>query len=92
MGKPSSLVKEVKAEPGMEEVRQGEVERLTHEILLLKAALKSVLEYSRVRVIGGWAMDGRCCACNVKHVFWRQCPCPHHKAVELLKEYGVNLE
>jgi hypothetical protein len=66
------------------------IESMVRDIACLATMLKEVLEHSRVRVIGGH-MRGRCQACHMPHVAWRPCPCPHHKAVELLKEFGITL-
>jgi hypothetical protein len=67
------------------------VEGLSSDAARLALALKALLEYSRVRVIGGWRRD-RCRACDVPHVPYRACPCPHHQAVALLKELGIDAE
>jgi hypothetical protein len=65
------------------------VEGLSHDAARLALALKALLEYSRVRVIGGWRR-AVCRACDVPHVPYR--PCPHHEAVALLKELGIDVE
>jgi hypothetical protein len=67
------------------------LEGLSPDAARLTLALKALLEYSRVRVIGGWRRD-RCRACDVPHVPWRACPCPHHQAIELLRELGINVD
>ena len=67
------------------------VDGLSHDAARLALALKALLEYSRVRVIDGWRRD-RCRACDVPHVPWRACPCPHHQAIELLRELGINVD
>jgi hypothetical protein len=65
------------------------VEGLSRDAARLAVALKALLEYSRVRVIGGWRR-AVCRACDVPHVPYR--PCPHHEAVALLKELGIDVE
>lgn len=70
---------------------QDIVTELGGDMACLATALKRLLEYSRVRVIGGWRKD-RCTACDVPHLFWRPCECPHHNAVKLLKRFGVKVD
>jgi len=53
--------------------------------------LKELLEYSRVKTIGGWK-KGRCRSCDVPHLQYRICPCPHHAALRLLSESGITVE
>jgi hypothetical protein len=67
------------------------VEGLSYDASRLALALKALLEYNWVRRIGGWHRD-RCRACDVPHVPYRRCECPHHQAVALLKELGIDVE
>lgn len=52
--------------------------------------LKKVLEYNRVHAIKGYKR-GRCKSCDVPHLTYRWCSCPHHQASALLKSLGVEV-
>lgn len=52
--------------------------------------LKKVLEYNRVHAIKGFKR-GRCKSCDVPHLTYRWCQCPHHQAAALLKSLGVEV-
>lgn len=53
--------------------------------------LRQVLEYNRVHAIKGFKR-GRCKSCDVPHLTYRWCPCPHHQAAELLRSLGVEID
>ena len=69
---------------------EDEPERIVRDPITL-AVLKLLLEYSRVKTIGGWK-KGRCKSCDVPHLQYRICPCPHHAALRLLSESGITVE
>ena len=52
--------------------------------------LKKVLEYNRVHAIKGYKR-GRCKSCDVPHLTYRWCACPHHQAAALLKSLGIEV-
>ena len=53
--------------------------------------LKKILEYNRVHAIKGYKRN-RCKSCDVPHLIFRRCACPHHQAAALLKSLGVEVE
>jgi hypothetical protein len=67
------------------------IEELGKEVSEVTAMLAELLDYNQVRLIGGYKR-GRCRSCDVPHLFWKVCPCPHHKALELLKRLGVTVQ
>lgn len=62
--------------------------QLGEDLNKVATMLKRVLEYSRVHAISGFKRE-RCRACDVPHLLYRRCPCPHHEAVVLLHELGM---
>ena len=87
---PLEIVGISRLDPTVPAESQEIIAELGCQVGRLAEALQRVLGYSRVRVIGGWRR-GRCLACNVPHLFKRRCPCPHHKAEELLEELGIKV-
>ena len=55
------------------------------------AVLRDLLLAIRVRSVAGFK-PARCSSCDRPHVPQRACACPHHKAVELLKSMGLELD
>ena len=75
-----------------EEIRAGKHEEYyLHNSEGVTAVLRDLLLAIRVRSVAGFK-PARCSSCDRPHVPQRACTCPHHKAVELLKSMGIELD